>query len=370
MKRNLLLVSMIAAALMTASCNKDDEKNPVEEQQTEQQTQVKQTRPIVIKAGKKSSVSKVATEDGYTLKFSQTDKLVLTDGTNTYATLDVDEIAEGGTSATFKGNISTNADSKTIYATVGSVLDGVQTSTTSLADVVASNCYLKSEEFEYNANSDQFSVDLYDQNAYLVFNVAEGQKKVELAGTWYTVANQHLYAAIPSGQEISARFFGTKAAESVEAGKIYTIDRTDVVDLGLSVLWCTSNANSPETDQKNWDDANALAASVSGYDLPSDDNFKELTGEKRVAGVTVTKSLKWNGTGTENGATFSSAYGSVFFPAAGYQKYSMQKYFGTAGYYRTSSSDHYYFYFQGAGAAMQSDGDADHLYSVRLVRGL
>lgn len=359
MKRNLLLVSMIAAALMTASCNKDDEKNPVEEQQTEQQTQVKQTRPIVIKAGKKSSVSKVATEDGYTLKFSQTDKLVLTDGTNTYATLDVDEIAEGGTSATFKGDISTNADSKTIYATVGSVLDGVQTSTTSLADVVASNCYLKSEEFEYNANSDQFSVDLYDQNAYLVFNVAEGQKKVELAGTWYTVANQHLYAAIPSGQEISARFFGTKAAESVEAGKIYTIDRTDVVDLGLSVLWCTSNANSPETDQKTWVEAKAMETEV--YKLPSADNCRELTGEKKVTGVTVTKSVN-------NGATFSSAYGSVFFPAAGCYTYK-QKDLGHAGYY-WSSSPAIYLYFQGVGAAMQSDGNEEYKYSVRLVRGL
>ena len=362
MKRNFLLVSMIAAALMTASCSKDDEKNPVEEQQTEQQTQVKQTRPIVIKAGKKSSVSKVATEDGYTLKFSQTDKLVLTDGTNTYATLDVDEIAEGGTSATFKGDISTNADSKTIYATVGSVLDGVQTSTTSLADVVASNCYLKSEEFEYNANSDQFSVDLYDQNAYLVFNVAEGQKKVELAGTWYTVANQHLYAAIPSGQEISARFFGTKAAESVEAGKIYTIDRTDVVDLGLSVLWCTSNANSPETDQKTWEEAKAMETEV--YKLPSADNCRELTGEKKVTGVTVTKSV-------DNGATFSSAYGSVFFPAAGYDKKVMQKDFdfGHAGYYWSSSPANY-LYFQGTGAAMQPDGNEEYKYSVRLVRGL
>ena len=358
MKRNFLLVSMIAAALMTASCSKDDEKNPLEEQQTEQQTQVKQTRPIVIKAGKKSSVSKVATEDGYTLKFSQTDKLVLTDGTNTYATLDVDEIAEGGTSATFKGDISTNADSKTIYATVGSVLDGVQTSTTSLADVVASNCYLKSEGFTYNANS-ELSVELYDQNAYLVFNVAEGQKKVELAGTWYIVANQHLYVAIPSGQAISGRFFGTKAAESVEAGKIYTIDRTDVVDLGLSVLWCTSNANSPATAHKTWSEAKSMETAV--YKLPSADNFKELTGEKTVEGVTVSK--EWN-----SGYTFETDYGSVFFPAAGSFGNSDEPF----GYY-WSGDQYSYLYFYSKNNSQQvyvNTGYYDYEYSVRLVRGL
>ncbi|MBQ3689352.1 MAG: hypothetical protein II937_05720 [Bacteroidales bacterium] len=380
MKRNLLLVSMIAAALMTASCSKDDEKNPVEEQQTEQQTQVKQTRPIVIKAGKKSSVSKVATEDGYTLTFSETDKLVLTDGSNTYAELEVDEIAEGGTSATFKGEISTDADGQTIYATIGSALTGVQTSTTSLADVVASNCYLKSAEFEYNANS-ELSVDLYDQNAYLVFNVADGQKKVELAGAWYTVANKHLYAAIPSGQAISGRFFGTKTAESVEAGKIYTINRTDEIDLGPSfnILWKTENLtlNAPKTA--------TIDGKTFGYYQWYTVNQNYSNGTEHAPNwiqLQALASLAKNGFTTYDGIKckeFSNEYGAVYLPAAG--RYDQNTFYEgqVRGVYWTPNSLNnsdamgMSFYennvevFTGSSSSRHAK---THYFSVRLVRDI
>ena len=312
---------MIAATLMVASCSKDDEDtidNPVvtEEQSSTDgvnnvEPQTKQTRPIVIKAQSGATISKVATTDGYKFTFSDGDKLVLTDGTTTYATLDLAS-GTGSSTATFSGEISTAADGKSIHATIDgqSVLTEVKTSTTSLADVVQSNCYFKSETFTYNA-SGELSVTLNDQNAYLVFNVSENQKKVNIGDNWYDVSDGKCYAAVPAG-EVTGRFFGTKTAES---GKIYTITRTDVVDLGLSVLWCTSNANSPETDQKNWENAKTLANSIEGYSLPTADNFRELTGEKTVDGVTVNK--QWNGEGAdlEHGYTFSTYYGSVFFPA-------------------------------------------------------
>ena len=377
MKKRTFLISMIAATLMVASCSKDDGDTIVNPVVTEEQSatdgvnnvepQTKQARPIVIKAQSGATISKVATTDGYKFTFSDGDKLVLTDGTRTYATLDLAS-GTGTATATFSGGISTEADGKSIYATINgqSALSEVKTSTTSLADVVQANCYFKSESFTYNA-SGELSVTLNDQNAYLVFNVSEYQKKVNIGDNkWYDVSDGKCFAAVPAG-EVTGRFFGTKTAES---GKIYTITRTDVVDLGLSVLWCTSNATSSETDQKTWEDAKTLANSIEGYSLPSADNFRELTGEKTVEGVTVTK--EWNGEGAdlEHGYTFSTGYGSVFFPAAGLNGgYGA----GAEGDYCSGESyvgnRAYILYFYG-GHARVRPYNVSHEYSVRLVRGL
>ena len=364
---------MIAATLMVASCSKDDGDtidNPVvtEEQSAidgvnNVESQAKQTRPIVIKAQSDATISKVATTDGYKFTFSDGDQLVLTDGTTTYATLDLAS-GTGTATATFKGKISTDADGKEIYATISgqSALSEAKTSTTSLADVVQANCYFKSESFTYNA-SGELSVTLNDQNAYLVFNLADGQKKVNIGDDWYAVSGGQCFAAVPAG-EVTGRFFGTKTAES---GKIYTITRTDVVDLGLSVLWCTSNATSSETDQKTWENAKKLETDV--YTLPTADNFRELTGAKSVEGVTVTKEWK-SGDGAAAGYTFSTDYGSVVFPAAGYYGGLGA---GSLGYYWSGEpgggDDAWYLYFDDGYALVVSNGVYGE-FSVRLVRGL
>lgn len=373
MKKHVILVSMIAATMFATSCSKDDGDNveqPVakevqNEDNNKSEVQNVATRPIVIKAKNGATLSKVATTNGYDFTFSEGDKLVLTDGETTYATLEIDGEA-GYSSATFKGEISTAADNKSIYAVIDgqSPLSEVKTSTESLADVVQSNCYFKSESFDYNANS-EFSVTLNDQNAYLVFEVSENQKKVNIGSGWYDVSGGKCYAAVPAG-EVSGRFFGTKTAKSSE---IYTITRTDVVDLGLSVLWCTSNANS-ETDQMYFSDAKSLAEGKEGYVLPSADNLRELTGEVTIDGVTVTKSGKWNGTGIENGVYFSTDYGSVFFPAAGFAGGNN---IGNQGSYWSCTPDDngraYRMDFFSDGRAAVSNSNV-FKYSVRLVREL
>jgi hypothetical protein len=364
---------MIVATMFATSCSKDDGDNveqPVaqelqNEDNNKPEVQNAESRQIVIKADNGKILSEVATTDGYNFTFSKGNKLVLTDGETTYAILEME--GEGGSSsATFKGEISTKADNKSIYAVIAgqSPLSEVKTSTESLADVVQSNCYFKSESFNYNANS-ELSVTLNDQNAYLVFEVSENQKKVNIGSGWYDVSGGKCYAAVPAG-EVSGRFFGTKTAKSSE---IYTITRTDVVDLGLSVLWCISNVNSPETDQKNWEEAKTLAANKTGYDLPSADNFRELTGEKKVDGVTVNKQWKGVGSGIEKGYTFSTDYGSVFFPAAGLRGGNNA---GNGGYYWSSSpvyDDANFLYF-GDGEAHVNTYLVDSKFSVRLVREL
>ncbi len=364
MKKHVILVSMIVATMFATSCSKDDGDNveqpvakEVQNEDNNSEVQNVATRPIVIKAKNGATLSKVATTDGYNFTFSKGDNLVLTDGTTTYATLEME--GEGGSSsATFKGEISTAADNKSIYAVIEgqSPLSEVKTSTESLADVVQSNCYFKSENFDYNANS-ELSVTLNDQNAYLVFEVSENQKKVNIGSEWYDVSGGKCYAAVPAG-EVSGRFFGTKTAKSSE---IYTISRTDVVDLGVgNVLWKT--ANEPG-GQMNYSTAlSSYGTADNGYRLPSKEEYDAL--------YDVTPSDGWTTENGTNGWKFTNDKGSVFFPAAGF---SAGNNVGIEGDYWSSSPaddyNAYILYFEDGFAEVCPEG-VDFGFSVRLVRGL
>ncbi|MBQ3688878.1 MAG: hypothetical protein II937_03315 [Bacteroidales bacterium] len=317
MKKKFLLVSMIAAAMLTASCSKEDNGDNSEQPVNVEQQIVQQTRPIVIKVDKRNPLSKVGTSDGYVLTFSADDKLVLTDGRTQYAELDLQAEDAGKSTATFTGNISTDADGKEIYATAGSPLTSVQTSSTSLADVVAANCYLKSASFTYSQES-ELNVELSDQNAYLVFSVAEGQKKVNIGDGWYPtdgdIVNKTLYVAVSAG-DISGRFFGTK---TLAASKIYTITRTDVVDLGpdFSVLWkyqielLTSNGQY----RANWENTCSNFGTITNLKEGSDfriptknelEKFINMSNERDADGVLYAyndyASIYWHAVGIGTG---------------------------------------------------------------------
>ncbi len=125
MKKHVILVSMIVATMFATSCSKDDGDNveqPVtqevqNEDNNKPEVQNAESRQIVIKADNGKILSEVETTDGYNFTFSKGNKLVLTDGETTYATLEME--GEGGSSsATFKGEISTKADNKSIYAVI------------------------------------------------------------------------------------------------------------------------------------------------------------------------------------------------------------------------------------------------------------
>lgn len=333
MKRKVFLAA-IAALMLAASCGKEDGddsaivQQPTTESvsqtgsQNEEET-VATTRPIVIRATKGQSLAKVSSTDGKVLTFDAGDKLVLKYANGSECiTLDMEGDGAGKTTATFKGEIPTDADYQTLYAEIGTALSSVACSNTSLADVVSTNCYMKSEEFTYDPTKAITGVNLSDQNAYLVFKVAAGQKRVELGGTWYPtdadITNNAVYFAIPSGQAIRGRFFGTKDADEVVAGKIYTINRENVVDPGVSVLWCVSNENKAN-EKLDWDEAMKAygTANSSGFKLPTADQFKELTGQTTVTSVTVTQDWK-TGTGVDAGLVVSTAYAELFFPAEGW----------------------------------------------------
>lgn len=291
MKKRILLISMFASVLLATSCSKEDEAAEfvapaAQSTDTEvAQSEVNKTYPITLSVQKQNSISKIALgDDGKALKFESTDKLSLKDAEgHEYGVLELTNGA-GTTFATFSGTIDAAAEGKEIIASIGTELLSVANSTESLADVVKKYCYLvATEKFTYNADATMPTLTLADQNAYIAFTVADGQKKVSFKKdgdanySWYDVntSTHNAWLAVPGGATYSTRFKSANLAAA--KGNVYTVTVTDVVDLGLSVLWCTSNANSPETDQKTWDEAKTLAANKTGYDLPSADNFRELT---------------------------------------------------------------------------------------------
>jgi hypothetical protein len=113
--------------------------------------------------------------------------------------------------------------------------------------------------------------------------------------------NKKIWIAVPNGTSVTGNMIKSM---TVVGGNVYRADRTDVVDLGLSVLWCTANyTNAFNT----WYQAMELQQKPH-YILPTAANFNELIGSN------VTKT--WN-SASQSGVTFSTDYGSVFFPALG-----------------------------------------------------
>lgn len=370
-----------AALLLATSCSKDTDDNiivnnptPVETQKDASPAEPK-TVPFSIDVVPGGSLSKIAYDDDgttVTVKFDNDDitaglTMSVTDGTHS-TTLNLTAVDTDG-KGTFTGSWNEGeepSDNTELTATVAyNSSSTVVNSTESVQKLMETCAHNYKGTFNYQTSGGN-SVTLTDDRAYIEFSLAEGQKKVSVNGQWYDVdqTSHKAYVAVEGNTEVTTRIKGKK---TLKAGKIYTITCTDVVDLGLSVLWCTSNANSPETDQKTWEDAKTLANSIEGYDLPSADNFRELTGVKSVEGVTVTKEWK-SGDGAAAGYTFSTGYGSVFFPAAGYGGGSSA---GSYGFYWSGESDvnAFYLHFDSDNAQVKNL-NVPYKFSVRLVRGL
>lgn len=382
MKRTLLTILPVAAALLLAtSCSKDTDDNIIVNNPTPAETQKDvspaepKTVPFSIDVVPGGSLSKIAyNDDGttVTVKFDNDDitaglTMSVTDGTHS-TTLNLTAVDAYG-KGTFTGSWSEGdepSDGAEITATVAYKSSStVVNSTESVQKLMASCAHTYKGTFNYQPSGGN-SVTLTDDRAYIEFTLAEGQKKVSVNGQWYDVdqTSHKAYVAVEGNTEVTTRIKGKK---TLKAGKIYTIECTDVVDLGLSVLWCTSNANSPETDQKSWEEAKTLANSNEGYDLPSADNFRELIGKKSVEGVTVTTGWK-SGEGAAAGLTFSTDYGSVFFPAAGYFGGVMAGEDGS--YWSRESPEDGHAYYLSIIVVDVSVNPVNQTYSVRLVRGL
>lgn len=337
MKKRFLLISMFAAAMLATSCSKDDNGviQTVEPQPVT--IQVQKTYPITVKATKKSSVSKISLgSDGYSELFDKDDKLVLTWGSDGSVELPLTN-GDGTTSATFSGEIPVTAEGQVITAHIGSPIDATtQLDYNSLEDAVKNVCYLVSQKsFTYTAGADIPQITLDDQNSYLHFKLASTQLKFDLNidGTDHTFssfdANNEVWIVVPGGKTIKGNMISV-SGKSLNAAKVYTVDRTDVVDLGLSVLWATCNlgATDPGTYGTKYlwgqtptyntyykgnevslpverDAACEILGADKGWRMPTKAELDEL--------AKVGKDFS-----TQNGGnTFKNDYGSVFFPIEG-----------------------------------------------------
>jgi len=313
MKKRFLLISMFAAAMLATSCSKDDNGviQTVEPQPVT--IQVQKTYPITVKATKKSSVSKISLgSDGCSELFDKDDKLVLTWGSDGSVELPLTN-GDGTTSATFSGEIPVTAEGQDITAHIGSPIDAkTQLDYPSLEDAVKNVCYLVSQKsFTYTAGADIPQITLDDQNSYLHFKLASTQLKFDLNidGTNHTFssfdANNEVWIVVPGGKTIKGNMISV-SGKSLNAAKVYTVDRTDVVDLGLSsnTLWKTSNESNNELVTY----ANANISIPDGYRLPSKDELKEFT------------SMSY--TIQDHVYSFTTEYGSISFPLLGHKNVS------------------------------------------------
>lgn len=404
MKKTFLrILPVVAAVLLATSCSKDndnDANSVVNNNETEQQPTESGyvSIPFSVGIAADNGLSKITcTNDAENPKLvhrsfdnGDVEKGLKLTVTGTDIEESVLTLENAGTVDApiykFSGNINVKSDKVTAFndgdvimkGTLGTQLTEPKWSTTSLSDAMTKYAYEISDEF---VSKEGTVITLRDQNAYLVFNVAAGQKKVELGGTWYPtdadITNRAVYFAIPSGQEISGRFFGTKNADEVVAGKIYTINRENVVDPGVSVLWCVSNENEA-TQKLDWDKAMETygTANSSGFKLPTADQFRELTGQTTVANVTVTPNWK-TGTGVEAGLVVRTDYAELFFPAEGWDNGNSIA-TGEASCYWTSSSgtgDYDRPVYRMEAKSEKSTGNVEPSetnfeYSIRLVKDL
>ena len=375
MKKRFLLISMFAAAMLATSCSKDDnEENQTVEPQPVT-VQVQKTYPITVKATKKSSVSKISLgSNGYSELFEIDDKLVLTWGTDGSVELGLTG-GEGTTSATFSGEIPETANGQTVTAHIGSpIIATTKLDYTSLEDAVKNACYLVSQEsFTYTAGANIPQITLDDQNSYLHFKLAATQLKFDLNidGSTRTFStfdeNNEVWIVVPGGKTIKGNLISV-SGKTLDAAKVYTVDRTNVVDLGSSFtcLWATCNlgASNPGdfgnhyawaetttkssynfstykygTSRENLTKYNSTdgkreletsddpAHAEGGWRMPVESELTTLCGQNKT----------WEIQDGHNGYKFYTDYGSVFLPAAGHYSGTEHRDANDHGSYLTST---------------------------------
>ena len=296
MNRKVFLTAIAAALMFAASCGTEDGDDSaiVQEPTTESVTQtdsqnvvetVATTRPIVIRATKGQSLSKVASSDGYTLTFEGTDKLVLkyADGSEC-ATLDMVEGGAEQTTATFKGDIPTAADNKELYAEIGTALSGVATSTVSLAELVSTNCYVKSANFTYDPSKEIENVTLGDQNAYIAISLSPFSEVTSVTVNSREIAlneDKKVWVAVSGGTSVSVSELSVNDKTTV-AGKIYKVIRGAFsVSSTEKVFFATGNLRY-HVKNKTWSFAanqyDRIDAANSNISNPDYDGYIDLFG--------------------------------------------------------------------------------------------
>ena len=400
------ILPLTAVVLLATSCSKDENNDKEVVNNSPANVVIEKSVvkiPFSVKVNQGKTLSKIAysgSESSVTVSFTDDDvtKGTILNVTGTGIEASTLTLEKQGESYVFKGDINLSSDEYkasfesgdiTLTGSFGTAETTTKSSTVSLANLME-NC---NHQYLATFKSDATSIDLYDQNSYIEFTVAKGQYKVNIGENWYPegegkIIDQELnklWVVVPSGS-VSGHFI--KANATVDAGKIYTITRTDVVDLGVgNVLWKTVNETSGTATSYNQSDAATSVYKDEKYytwtnakntfgtvDEPKEgSSFRLPTQEEYNALLAVTPSGGWTTENGTNGWKFTNDKGSVFFPAAGYYGGNGA---GEVGLYWSSSPGNaheaykiLYFTTEDDDAGVDQNAvNGEH--SVRLVRGL
>jgi hypothetical protein len=342
--------------------------------------------PVTVQVVKKKLGS---VYDGAFYNFNAGDKLVLTsaDLKTEYAVLDLTSGA-GSISATFSGEISDGADGQTLSAHIGTEINGAKSrvSYRSLEEAVNACGYWKSDkEFVYALGSENFKITLGDNTSYISVTMSAMQHKLSFCGRDYTLDSEgKVWIAVAGGTEIYANFLNP---EKVSSGKVYSIDRSGFVDLGLAdgILWADADLDNGVRGEKfgsvrfyTFDDVIATDKPLvkKPLSVPSggeDGDFKKLyEGCDWVVVKDERVFMGWNV--FKKGCSDPETEPHIFLPASGIHRGSSNSlsFVNVYGAYWSSTkkndTDGYYFYFNDKKITTVGYGKASVGGTVRVVR--
>lgn len=379
MKKTFLKFLPIAAAVLLAtSCSKDNDSDnsvvptPVETQNFASPSVLSPTEsnavPFSIKVVTGKSLSKIGyTDNGIVTPAFTTDdvnnglKMTISNGTTPIGTLTLKD-ADG----TFEGTLSPEpADGTELTATIvtneGST---IATSTVSIIDLMERCAHTYTGEFTYGTDD---NVMLTDDKAYIEIIMSPLQHDIDLkfndddTPQNFPMENGSVWIAVDNNTTFTTNFTGKK---NCTAGKITTIKRTGLVDLGISdgTLWADANTtggsgtNTSEGWYYTFDKANGLngeTSPVSGHltvptggDSYAHGDFQNLFEEcywvwdDTKKGYNVFKSKDASDKKTEYGSSETydaSSDTHIFLPAAGIISNGSPNKVGESGFYWSSN---------------------------------
>lgn len=296
MKKTFLkFLPVVAAVLLATSCSKDNDgdntviDNPETPVENNESTEPK-SEPLTMTFKASTSANLIAgdEESGTTIepKFGADDVIKLADASNLVTaevTLTAADISEDGKSADFTvssfiGSEENLAKFKSgeikLIATIGAakLTDIDETAYTSLESAIRAKSYQQSEAISYS--SEKVNITFSEQNAYLEVFMSPDQHVVTINNHDYTMdANGKVWIAVGVGTNVSANFLNE---QQIENAQVYTIDRSGLVDLGISdgILWADANVTGGTGTNKDgvwyytFDQANGINGQTSPVSAP------------------------------------------------------------------------------------------------------
>ncbi len=322
-----------------------------------------------------ATIKPTFTEDNVTAEL----KMTISEGTTTLGTLTLQD-ADGN----FSGELTTapSADGVTLTAIITTTGDATS-STVSITDLMEKCAHTYTGTFAYKTDT---KVMLTDDKAYIEIFMSPLQHNIDVTigsdkQNFAMSDDGKVWIAVDGGTKFTMNFTNEK---TTTAGRITTINREGLVDLGLSdgTLWADKNVGATTYDGAGeYYNFNAAQTVVSGnLSVPkggtasaADNDFAKLKN-----GCTWTWTNGYND-GSQTGYIVYKQGGSdmskdahIFLPAAGYRlggAVVVLGYFG--GYWSSTEYDSGYGFYLGFDSGYVDPDDfvrRDIEFSVRAVR--